>query len=427
MKRVVITGMGAISPYGIGVIKFWNSLIEGVNSIQQINTLILEGDIVKIGACVPECSIEEAYNYNNKRIPARKEERVFCLAVKEAIEQSKLEKVIINESSNIMVSIADRKPSLINYIDKMVPTYKKINKLEKRDDAYFLELNRERPFFNAYDWDSFNHYVSRMLEITGPQLSVATACASGNNAIGESYLKIKHGIVDVAITGGAYCLDLNSMIGFSRLGALSKNPNPNEACRPFDKNRDGFVMGSGCGILILEELEHAKRRGCKILAEIAGYATNGDAFRATDPDPLALGATKAINECIEKAGISKDVVDYINAHGTSTKMNDYMETIAIKNVFGNLANQIPISSTKSMIGHSIMAAAALEGIVCINSILESKIHGTRNLKERDKELDLDYVPEKCRMVDVKYALSNSFGFGGQNSAILYKQYIKEEL
>jgi 3-oxoacyl-[acyl-carrier-protein] synthase II len=212
------------------------------------------------------------------------------------------------------------------------------------------------------------------------------------------------------------------MIGFTRLGALTANPDPETACRPFDKRRDGFVMGSGCGILIIESLESAKKRHANILGEIVGYSSLSDAYRSTDPDPEAKAATLTIKRCIEMANVNINEIGYINAHGTSTKMNDLTETIAIKNVFGKNAYSVPVSSTKSMIGHSIMAAAAIEGIVCLKSINEGIIHPTRNWKERDAELDLDYVPEKPREACIDYALSNSFGFGGQNSSVLFAKY-----
>jgi len=422
MKRVVITGMGAVTPYGFGVNTFWNSLLAGKNAIGAIKNLLLYGDIVKIGTCLPNYVEHEFKKEKYPLIPAREDEKCFFQAVTEAVNQAKLYDFFQDGTENIMVSIADRKPSLISYIDKMVPIFLKVQNSKHQENMYFSELVNNFKVHSENDMDSINHYVSRSYAIRGPQLSIATACASGNNAIGESFLKIMNGMTKVAITGGAYSLDLNSMIGFSRLGALTTNTDYDCACRPFDKNRDGFVMGSGCGILVLEELEHAKHRGANILGEICGYATNSDAFRATDSDPLAKGSTRVIEECIKMAEISKDQIGYINAHGTSTKMNDFMETVAVKNVFGERAYQIPISSTKSMIGHSIMAAAALEGIVCIKSIMEEKIHGTRNWKERDDDLDLDYVAERMRQVDINYALSNSFGFGGQNSSIIYKRY-----
>jgi 3-oxoacyl-[acyl-carrier-protein] synthase II len=272
------------------------------------------------------------------------------------------------------------------------------------------------------DEDSINHYVGRNYDITGPTLSISTACASSNSSIGEAFLKIQRGLLDIAICGGAYNFDIYAMIGFSRLGALSNNPDPETACRPFDKNRDGFVMGSGCGILILESLTNAQKRGADILAEISGYGYYSDAFRPTDPDPEAKGAVKTLEAALEMAGLNPEDIDYINAHGTSTKMNDKMETVSIKKVFKSYSYSIPVSSTKSMIGHSIMAAGALEGIACINSICQGVIHPTRNWKERDPELDLDYVPDNLREKKINHVISNNFGFGGQNVSIIYSRF-----
>ena len=417
MKRVVVTGMGSVSPYGFGVECLWNSLLEGKNAISHIKNLKLKGDIISIGTCLPEYKrkfILEQYSYE----PQRDEEKCFFEAVREAMTQADLRSMKVEDTYRVLVSIADRKPSLIHFLDKMIREYGS-RTIEDSDNNYYQYLcNQINPCIIG-DMEGINHYTSRAYGIRGPQLSIATACASGNNAIGESFQKIRSGMIDVAITGGAYSLDLNSMIGFSRLGALTTNPDPDLACRPFDKQRNGFVMGSGCGILVLEEYEHAINRGATIYGEIVGYATNSDAYRATDSDPLATAASKVIKDAISMAGIKKEEIGYINAHGTSTVMNDYMETVAIKNVFGDYAYKIPISSTTSMIGHSIMAAAAREAIVCIKSLEMNIIHGTRNYHQRDEELDLDYVPEKQRKMEAKYALSNSFGFGGQNSSVIF--------
>jgi 3-oxoacyl-[acyl-carrier-protein] synthase II len=253
-------------------------------------------------------------------------------------------------------------------------------------------------------------------------LSLSTACASSSSTIGEALIRIRRGEIDSAIVGGAYNFDLHAMVGFTRLGALTTNPDPEYACRPFDADRSGFVMGSGCGILVLEELESARRRGAAILSEVTGYGACGDAFRATDPDPDANGIVRTIQACLASAQIGPDQVDYINAHGTSTKMNDFIETVGIKRVFGERARAIPVSSTKSMIGHSIMAAGALEGIASIKSIRTGIIHPTHNWQKGDPEMDLDYVPGAAREKSVRHVLSNNFGFGGQNVSLLFSAF-----
>jgi 3-oxoacyl-(acyl-carrier-protein) synthase len=258
--------------------------------------------------------------------------------------------------------------------------------------------------------------------VSGPQLSLSTACASSSSAIGEATIKIRRGDIDAAIVGGAYNFDLHAMVGFTRIGALTVHPDPEYACRPFDADRSGFVMGSGCGILVLEEMTSARQRGARILCEVTGYGACGDAFRATDPDPEANGIVRTIQACLASGHIGPDQVDYINAHGTSTKMNDFIETIGIKHVFGERSRIIPVSSTKSMIGHSIMAAGALEGIASIKSICTGIIHPTHNWQRRDPDLDLDYVPDCAREKRVRHVLSNSFGFGGQNVSLLFSAF-----
>lgn len=428
MNRVVVTGMGAVTPFGFGVDTLWNNLLKSKNGISRIKHINLQGDIVKIGACLPEADFTQ-YEKEDPEIfsylPEDDSVKSFFIAVYEAIKQSGLEPRKMDSTDRLAVCIADRKMNLVNYVDQYAPFLKKAATENGFDDQLYFDLIKGKHFgkstpFN--DNESINHYVSRNFRITGPQLSIATACASGNNSIGEAFFKIQNGYIDTAIAGGAYNLDLNSMLGFTRIGALTVNPDPETACRPFDARRDGFVMGSGCGVVILESLESAVKRGANILGEVVGYGYLSDAYRSTDPDPEATISTATIQACLQMAGVNPEDVGYINAHGTSTKMNDLTETIAIKNTFKDYAYKVPISSTKSMIGHSIMAAAAIEAIVCLKSIQEGVIHATRNWQERDSALDLDYVADGPREVKVDYALSNSFGFGGQNTSVLFAKY-----
>lgn len=428
MDRVVVTGVGAVTPFGIGVDVLWQSLLNNKNGITKIKDNKIQGEIVGIGGCLPEVDYskyldedKELFSY----IPQNKNNKSFFLAVYEALKQADLDPRKMDDTDNIGVCIADRNSGMMDNID----IYSMLIQKSQTDEGYdlnkYFELLNSIENSNLEQWndkESINHYVSRNYKITGPQLSVATACASGNNSIGEAFLKIKYGQINMAIAGGAYNLDLKSMMGFTRIGALTTNEDPETACRPFDAERNGFVMSSGCGVLILESLESAKKRNVKILAEVVGYGCMSDAYRSTDPDPEAKAATLTIEQCIKMANISCDEIDYINAHGTSTKMNDYTETIAIKNVFKEKAYNIPISSTKSMIGHSIMAAAAIEAIVCIKSINEGIVHQTRNYCKIDTKLDLDYVKDGPRKLDINYTLSNSFGFGGQNSAIILSKF-----
>jgi 3-oxoacyl-[acyl-carrier-protein] synthase II len=259
----------------------------------------------------------------------------------------------------------------------------------------------------------------------GPSLNCLTACAASTQAIGEATEIIRHGDADVMISGGAHSMiHPFGVTGFNRLTALSTfNDNPRSACRPFDATRGGFVLGEGAGIVILESLEHAQKRGATILAEIAGYGSSADAFRVTDQHPEGRGAIVAIREALKDAQMTPDQIHYINAHGTGTKENDSTETLAIKGVFGDRANSVPISSIKSMMGHLIAAAGAVELITCILTLRDGIIPPTANYSQPDPECDLDYVPNTSRKAPVEVAMSNSFGFGGQNDTLIVRKFV----
>jgi 3-oxoacyl-[acyl-carrier-protein] synthase II len=429
MKKVVVTGIGAVTPFGLGTHIFWNSLLNNKNGISKISDINIQGDIVNIAGILPKVDFsvyrKETFSSIDK-IFADDNIKTFFIAVLEAVEHSGLDFVKLPDSNRVGSFVADRNLNQIAYVDKYAPLIKQsIDDQDKFIERKFYQLLQQHQVDKTHpynDCESINHYLSRALNITGPQLSISTACASSNSSIGEAFLKIRHGFLDAAIEGGAYNFDLNAMIGFTRIGALTSNPDPETACCPFDRRRGGFVMGSGCGILILEELEHAKKRRANILCEIKGYGSCSDAFRSTDPDPEAAGITRTINACLEIANLLPNEIDYINAHGTSTVMNDKYETAGIKNVFKDYSYKIPVSSTKSMIGHPIMAAGAIEGIACIKSLQENIIHPTHNWKERDPELDLYYVPDQPYEKIVNHVLSNNFGFGGQNASIIYSKF-----
>jgi 3-oxoacyl-[acyl-carrier-protein] synthase II len=270
--------------------------------------------------------------------------------------------------------------------------------------------------------------VSIMLGAKGPNSSPISACATGSNAIGDAFKLIQRGAADVMIAGGseAAIIDL-AIAGFSNAKALSeRNEEPERASRPFDRDRDGFVMAEGAGVLVLESLEHAKARGATIYAEVIGYGMSGDAYHITAPDPVGNGGFRAMREALADAGISPDDVDYINAHGTSTDMGDKLETLAIKNLFGEHAYKLAVSSIKSMIGHMLGAAGAVEAIATVKTLQEGIIPPTINYETPDPDCDLDYVPNTARRQDVKIALSNSFGFGGHNAVIALKKYSEAE-
>lgn len=252
---------------------------------------------------------------------------------------------------------------------------------------------------------------------------VVTACASGNNAIGDAYKVIQRGDADIVVTGGAEsAITPLSFAGFCANKALSTNPDPSTACRPFDRDRDGFIMGEGAGILILEEYEHAMRRGAVILGEIVGYGCTCDAYHITAPDPTGEGGIRSMQFAIRDAGIRPEDIDYINAHGTSTPINDPCETKVIKNVFGEHAYKLAVSSTKSMTGHLLGAAGAIEAIITVMALRDGIIPPTINLANPDPECDLDYVPNEARKADIRYALSNALGFGGHNAAIVFRKF-----
>ena len=428
MQRVVITGMGCVTPFGFGVNTFWNALLKSENGIKKVDHLKLTGEIVNIAGTMPHIDsscLPESLSILKNHLPEDDSILSFFMAVDEAVNDSGIDFEKYTSTDKVGAFIADRRMGEITYVEQYGSVIAQCRKEDGSIDiSRFYELSKnvgKRSLFD--DYDSLNHFVSRIYNITGPQLSLSTACASSNSSIGEAFIKIQSGEIDTAICGGAYNYDLNAMLGFSRLGALSKNPDPDEACKPFDARRDGFIMGSGCGILILESFEKAKRRDAKIYGEVKGYGYFSDAFRSTDPDPESKGITRTIQAALDMAGLDKNQISYINAHGTSTKMNDYSETTGIKNVFGEQAYHIPVSSTKSMIGHSIMASGALEGIVSLMSINNNIIHGTHNWKERDSKLDLDYVGDvPFREMEVTNVLSNSFGFGGQNACIVYSKF-----
>ncbi|MCE2595224.1 beta-ketoacyl-[acyl-carrier-protein] synthase family protein [Motilimonas cestriensis] len=432
MKRVVITGMGAVSAFGTGTERLWQALLAGKNGITRISHLPLQGDIVAIGAAIP--NLEKEIQAIPKLAAMSCQDpsvKSFFLAVHEAVTQAKLDFTELN-LAKVATMIADRPFSPTSLMAQFLPSIKQSltneNIASLSPLQYWQALQNDNDLKQSYrcdERDSINHFVSRYYQLTGPTLSIGTACASGNNGIGEAFEKIRHGRLDCALAGGAYDFDMNSMVGFTRIGALSTHNCPDTACRPFDAKRSGFVMGSGCGVLIMESLEHAQARGADILCEVTGYASYSDGYRATDPDPSGMGAQRTLRGALATAQLAPEQIGYINAHGTSTTMNDKTETNAIKAVFGEHAYQLPISSTKSMIGHGIMAAGALEAVACINALRDQTIHGTRNYQHRDPELDLDYVAEGARQLTLNHVLSNNFGFGGQNASVIYSRFVAQ--
>jgi len=413
-RRVVITGMGVVSPLGSSVEKFWRELLAGTSSIDRITRFDPSRFVVQIGAQVNDFNVEDYAEYIDKK-EARRLDWFIQLSVACAAQAIKQAGLKIDESN------ADQIGVLIGSgIGGMVTMQEAFRTLFEKGPM------RVSPFTGPY---MIPNMASGQIAITfgakGPNFSIASACATGANAIGEAFEIIRRGDADAMITGGVESqITEFGLAAFHRTTAMATafNNDPKHASRPFDAKRDGFVFGEGCGVLIFEELEFAKKRGATIIAEVASYAANDDAYHISAPAEGGIGAAKAMKRALDKAGLKPTDIDYINAHGTSTILNDVAETQAIKTVFGDYAYKIPISSTKSMIGHLLGAAGAVEAIATVKTIETGWIHPTINYEYPDPACDLDYVPNKARQKEVKVAMSNSFGFGGHNAIIIFKKY-----
>ena len=410
MDRVVVTGMGAVTPLGIGKEKFFEGLKKGQSGIDHITSFDTEGFPSKIAGEVKDF---DPADYIDKR-DVKRMDRFTQFAVgasKMAVEDANLE---INEHNSKRVGVSVG--SGIGGLDTLEKNHK--NLLErgpKRVSPFFI------PMMIA---NMASGNVSIELGAKGPNLTVVTACATGTHAIGDSFRILQQGKSDVMIAGGTEAtVTPLAVSGFSAAKALStQNENPQKASRPFDKNRDGFVMGEGAGVLVLERLEHALERGADIYGEVIGFGMTGDAYHITAPDPEAIGAMECMNEALKDAGLEPKQVDYINAHGTSTKYNDVLETKAIKKIFGEHAYKMKISSTKSMTGHLLGAAGGVEAVASFLTLRDDFVHPTINLEEPDGECDLDYVPNIGENCSVSVVLSNSFGFGGTNATLVFSEY-----
>ncbi len=412
MRRVVVTGLGAVTPIGNNVKDFWNNLVNGVSGIDVIKRF----DPVAIG--LPVIIAGEVKNLNPEKFLDSKElkrmsdfVKFAVIAAKEAIEDSELELDKIDLTrAGVIVGTGIGGLRDIEEQQKVV--------MEKG-------VRRVSPFFIPSGISNMAAgYISIEFGFKGPNSCVVTACATGTHSIGDAFKIIQRGDADIMIAGGTEsAITPLGIAGFANMKALStRNEEPTKASRPFDAERDGFVMGEGAGILVLEELEHAKRRGAKIYAEIVGYGLTGDAYHITAPCSDADGAKRVIQMALKDGNINPEEVDYINAHGTSTPLNDKIETIAIKEVFKDHAYKLKISSNKSMIGHLLGAAGAVEAVATVLTIKNKIIPPTINLEHRDPECDLDYVPNKAIEYPVKIAISNSFGFGGTNGCLVFKYY-----
>ncbi len=412
-NRVVVTGMGILCPLGLNVSATWESLIAGKSGIDYITLFDPEPLDTKFAG---EVKGFEPTDYINRK-DARRMDRFVQLAVaasRQAVEQARLQ-INLDNRDSIGVIIGSGIGGLITLSKQL---------------RILIEQGPDKisPFLiPMMISDMASAEVSMILEAKGPNFCTTSACSSGSDAIGTAYETIRRGDTQAIIAGGSEAIITPiGIAGFNAARAIStRNSQPQLASRPFDAERDGFVISEGAAILILENLSFAQSRGAQILAEIIGYGASADAYHITQPDKDGRGAAKAMQMALDKAGVKANEIDYINAHGTSTPLNDKVETTAIKTVFGDNAYRIPISSTKSMMGHLIGGAGAVEAAICIMVIQHGIIPPTINLTHPDPECDLDYVPNVARRTKVTTALSNSFGFGGHNSVLALRQYGKE--
>jgi 3-oxoacyl-[acyl-carrier-protein] synthase II len=411
-RRIVITGMGAVTPLGHDVATTWANLIAGKSGVSPITSWDASKYACRFAAQVKD--FEPRQHFFNEK-DARRADRYSQLAMasaKEAVrhggldpEHLQLDRVGVLVGSGIggLKSLGDQDEVLLT-------------KGPSRVSPFMIPMMISNMAAGL---------ISMEFGFAGPNFSVVTACATSNNCIGEAWRLIRDDEADVILAGGseAACVPLG-MGGFAAMRALStRNDEPERASRPFDKDRDGFVLGEGAGVVIVEELEHAKKRGANILAELTGYGLTADAYHMTSPAPGGIGAVKAMQHTLKRAGLPVEKIDYINAHGTSTPVGDVAETEAIKAVFGEHAKKLPVSSTKSMTGHLLGAAGAAEIIFCIKAIEQNILPPTINLDNPDPLCDLDYVPHKAREARVDAAMSNSFGFGGHNATLLVQRFV----
>lgn len=407
-RRVVVTGMGAITPIGNNVNDFWSNAKRGKLGIDFVTLVDKDEVSVKVAG--------EVKNFNAEGLIGKKESKrldrfsQFALvAADEAIKSAGLA-LDTMDRNRIGVIVG----SGIGGFQTIESEITKMARDSKRVSPFFIPMA-------IINMASGN--ISIKYGLKGPSTSVVTACATGTNSIGEAFRQIKHGYADCMLAGGVEApITKIGIEGFASLKALNSSNNPSKSSIPFDKNRSGFVMGEGAGILVLESLESAKKRGAKILAEVVGYGSTCDAYHITSPDPEGEGASRAMFQAINEANIDPSEVSYINAHGTSTPFNDKFETIAIKRTFKDNAYKIPVSSTKSMTGHLLGAAGGIEAIICIEAIIDNFVPPTIGYENKDEECDLDYVPNEGRCHEVNYALTNSLGFGGHNATLLFKKW-----
>ncbi len=409
-RRIVITGIGAISPTGLNVEETWNSLLAGKSGIDKITHFDASAYAAQIAG---EVKNYDPLNYFEKKSVGKLDPytQYAIIAAREAIKDANLTEGSFDPERVGVITGAG--------IGGMLSFEEEARKLVESGPR------RISPFFIPKMISNIAAaYIAIEFNFKGINFNCVSACASANHAIGTAFRSLQYGDADIMITGGTEAaVTPLSIAGFCSMKALStRNDEPQKASRPFDSGRDGFVMAEGSGMLVLEELEHAKKRGAKIYAEIVGYGATDDAFHITAPAENGEGGARAMKMALKDANIQPSDIQYINAHGTSTPLNDKNETIAIKTVFGDHANKLIVNSSKSMLGHTLGAAAALEAIVCTLSIKNSIVHPTINYETPDPDCDLDYNTKGSRSAEIEFALSNSLGFGGHNGVIIVKKY-----
>ncbi len=427
MRRVVITGLGVVAPNGVGIDAFWNACLNGTSGVGPIRSFDATAHPVKIAA--------EVHDFDPSPfipISQRKGMKIMSRAMRFAVgaaglgiqdsgldldKEDPTRLGVVMGTGLVPVDLPELTPALVDSCDASGNL--ETTRLGRKGAGALFPL-----WILKYLPNMVAAHISLAYNAQGPNSTITTACAAGTQAVGEGFRLIARDDADIVLAGGADSrIDPLLILAYTALGALSTSDRPpTEVSRPFDGKRDGFVLGEGAAVLVLEELEHAKKRGATIYAEVLGLGSSFDAYAATKPDPEAKGAARAILESLREARINTTDVDYINAHGTSTRLNDQMETTAVKRVFGDNAKVLPLSSIKSMVGHLIGAAGAVEAAALAMTLHSGAVPPTINQTQRDPACDLDYVPNTAREMPVKVAVSTSFGFGGQNAALVMSQF-----
>jgi 3-oxoacyl-[acyl-carrier-protein] synthase II len=405
-RKVVVTGVGPVTPVGVGRVDFWDALVAGRSGIGEVTMFDASDFPVRIAGEVTDFDPTEWMD----RKAARRTDRVVHLAVAAA-------RLAWKDAGSPQVDPQRAAVVVSTGVGGLKTMEDQVRILAERGPGRVSAFTVPAMMPNAASGQ-----IAMELGFSGPNACITTACAAGAHGVGEAYRYIKHGMADLAVAGGTEAaVTPLALAAFAQMQALSRNPDPARASRPFDADRDGFVIAEAAGILILEEEERARARGATVYAELAGYGTSADAFHITQPEPQGAGAVIAMQMALTDAGEEAEAVDYINAHGTSTQLNDAAETRAIKKALGDHAHRVAISSTKSMTGHMVGAAGAAEAAVAVLAIREGVIPPTTNYETPDPECDLDYVPNEARKQDVRLALSNAFGFGGQNAVLAFRR------